>query len=149
VFERYTEPARQVVVFAQEEARRLGHDYVGTEHILLGLLREQEGIAARVLASLGVTLDGARGHLARTIGRPGAPAAAGQIPFTPAAKKALELPRRYPVDMRHGYIGTEHLLLGLTRLEEGMAAEVLRDRGADPHRIRDEVLRMLDAEAAE
>jgi ATP-dependent Clp protease ATP-binding subunit ClpC len=142
VFERFTERARQVVVLAQDEARALKHNYIGTEHILLGLLREEEGIAARVLGSLDVTLEGARDQVARMVGQ-GDEVTAGQIPFTPRGKKVLELALREAVSMSHSYIGTEHLLLGLVRETGGVAARVLLDLGADAERIRNEVVRLL------
>src|SRR6058998_750629 len=141
MFERFTERARRAVVLAQDEARRLGHNYIGTEHVLLGLLREEEGIAARVLGSLGVTLDGVRGRVAEIVGR--GEAAAGQIPFTPRAKKVLELALREAISMGHGYIGTEHILLGLARENGGVAARMLLDAGVDAERIRGEVVAAL------
>jgi ATP-dependent Clp protease ATP-binding subunit ClpC len=142
MFERFTERARRAVVLAQDEARRLGHNYIGTEHVLLGLLREEEGIAARVLGSLGVTLDGVRGRVAEIVGR-GEAAAPGQIPFTPRAKKVLELALREAISMGHGYIGTEHILLGLARENGGVAARILLDSGVDAERIRGEVVAAL------
>jgi ATP-dependent Clp protease ATP-binding subunit ClpC len=142
VFERFTERARQVVVLAQDEARSLRHNYIGTEHILLGLLREEEGIAARVLEDLGVTLDEVRAQVARIIGR-GDELAAGKIPFTPRAKKVLELSLREAVSMKHGYIGTEHILLGLASQGEGVAARILINLGADPEKIRNDVTGLL------
>jgi ATP-dependent Clp protease ATP-binding subunit ClpC len=142
VFERFTERARQVVVLAQDEARKLGHNYIGTEHILLGLLREEEGLAARVLETLGITLEPVRAEVARIIGR-GDEAASGQIPFTPRAKKVLELSLREARSLRHNYIGTEHVLLGLVRENEGVAAHILLDFGADAQKIRNEVIGML------
>ena len=111
MFERFTGRARQVVVLAQDEARALNHDYIGTEHILLGLLREEEGLAARVLESLDVTVDDVRAHVERIVGR-GHEARLGQIPFTPRAKKVLELALREARSLGHNYIGTEHILLG-------------------------------------
>ncbi len=142
MFERFTERARQVVVLAQEEARALRHDYIGTEHILLGLLREEEGLAARVLASLEVTVERVRSQLVRIVGR-GEEVTSGQLPFTPRAKKVLELALREALSLGHNYIGTEHILLGLVRENEGVAARVLLDFGADAEKIRDEVIRML------
>src|ERR1051325_5982615 len=111
VFERFTERARQVVVLAQEEARGLKHNYIGTEHILLGLLREEEGLAARVLESLEITAEGVRGRVVEIVGR-GDEVTTGQIPFTPRAKKVLELALREALSLGHNYIGTEHILLG-------------------------------------
>ena len=142
MFERFTERARQVVVFAQDESRRLGHHHIGTEHILLGLLREEEGLAARVLAVLDVTLDDARAEVVRAVGR-GEVSPTGQIPFTPGGKKTLELALREAVALGHTYIGTEHILLGVVAADEGVAASVLRGHDVDPERIRQEVIRML------
>ena len=142
MFERFTERARQVVVLAQQEALRLKHNYIGTEHILLGLLREEEGLAARILESLDVTLDETRTEVARIVG-PGDEVTTGQIPFTPRAKKVLELSLREALALGHNYIGTEHLLLGLVSEEEGVAARILLDFGADPEKIRGEIIRML------
>src|SRR2546430_1998412 len=126
VFERFTERARQVVVLSQDEARALKHNYVGTEHLLLGLLREQEGIAARVLASFDVTLEEVRSQVSRLIGE-GDEAASGQIPFTPRAKKVLELALQEAVALGHNWIGTDHVLLGIAREGEGVAARILAD----------------------
>jgi ATP-dependent Clp protease ATP-binding subunit ClpC len=142
MFERFTKRARHVVVLAQEEARALGHNYIGTEHLLLGLLREEEGVAARVLESLSITVEDLRAQVARIIGRSEA-IAGGQIPFTPRAKKVLELALREAVSLGHNYIGTEHILLAIVREKEGVAAQVLLDFGADPDKIRNEVDRML------
>jgi ATP-dependent Clp protease ATP-binding subunit ClpC len=142
VFERFTERARQVVVLAQEEARALKHNYIGTEHLLLGLLREDEGIAARVLDELGVTLEGVREQVAQTIGQ-GEEVTTGQIPFTPRAKKVLELSLREALTLGHNWIGTEHVLLGIVREDEGVGARILFDAGADADAIRDTVIRKL------
>ena len=142
VFERLTEHARQVVVRAQEEARRLKHDYVGTEHLLLGLLREEEGRAARVLASLGVTVESARREVVRIVGA-GEKDSPDQMPFTTPAKKSLELGLREALGLGQDYIGTEHLLLGLVRQSESVASEILRDCNADPETVRDAVLVMV------
>src|SRR5712691_9721981 len=131
MFERFTERARQVVVLAQEEARALRHNYIGTEHLLLGLLREEEGIAARVLAELGVTLDDIRADVKRIVGLGDEPTR-GQIPFTPRAKKALELSLRAANELGHGFIGTEHVLLGLAREGNDVASRLLTDHGASP-----------------
>src|SRR3954467_5390074 len=120
MFERFTERARQVVVLAQEEARSLRHNYIGTEHLLLGLLREEEGLAARVLESFDVTIEEVRAQVARIVGQ-GDDVATGQIPFTPRAKKSLDLALREALALGHNHIGTEHLLLGLVRLDEGVA----------------------------
>jgi ATP-dependent Clp protease ATP-binding subunit ClpA len=142
VFERYTESARHVVVLAQEEARTLKHNYVGTEHVLLGLVCEEEGLAGRVLASFEITVESARAAVVRIVSR-GEETTDGQIPFTPRAKKVLELSLREALSLSHKYIGTEHILLGLVRENEGVAARILRDFDADPETIRNEVLRML------
>ena len=139
---RFTERTRQVIVLAQDEARALKHNYVGTEHILLGLLREEEGLAARVLDTLGITLDGARGQVERIVGV-GDQVTACQIPFTPRAKKVLELALREAISLGHNSIGTEHVLLGLVRVDEGVAARVLLDFDADAERVRGEVIGML------
>jgi len=145
VFERFTERARQVVVLAQDESRRLGHGYIGTEHILLGLLREEEGIAARVLESMGVTLEEAQAEVDRLVER-GEPASTGQIPFTPGGKKTLELALQEAVALGHHHIGTEHVLLGLARVDDGVASRILRTFDADPEKIRTEVVRALSVE---
>src|SRR5437016_8784891 len=142
MFERFTERARQVVVLAQEEARALKHNYIGTEHILLGLLREEEGLAARVLESLDITVEEVRAQVARIVGQ-GDEVTSGQIPFTPRAKKVLELALREALSLGHNYIGTEHILLGLVRENEGVAARILLDFDADSEKIRNEVIRML------
>jgi ATP-dependent Clp protease ATP-binding subunit ClpA len=143
VFERFTERARQVVVLAQGEARALKHNYIGTEHLLLGLLREEEGLAAHVLESLDITVEEVRAQVAWTVGQ-GEEATTGQIPFTPRAKKVLELSLREALSLGHNYVGTEHLLLGLVREDDGVAAHILRDRfDADAEKIRSEIIRML------
>ena len=142
MFERFTERARQVVVLAQDESRALGHDYIGTEHILLGLLREEEGLAARVLDSLDVTVEEVRAEVARIVGQ-GETAPTGQIPFTVEAKDVLERSLREALSLGHGSVGTEHVLLGLVGQDDGVAAEVLLDAGADAEKIRNEVVRML------
>src|SRR6202050_3684069 len=139
MFERFTERARQVVVLAQEEARTLRHDYIGTEHILLGLLREEEGLAARVLESLGLSADRVRGHVVRIVGE-GNSDTSGQIPFRPRAKRVLELALREALSLGHNHIGTEHILLGLVRENEGVAARLLLDFDADSEKIRNEVI---------
>jgi len=147
VFERFTERARQVVVLAQGEARALDHNYIGTEHLLLGLLREQEGVAGRALESLGVTLEEIRPRVMDIVGR-GHPenVTTGQIPFTPRAKKVLELSLREALSLGHNYIGTEHLLLGLLREGNGAGARILQDAGAGAERIREAIVRTLSAE---
>jgi ATP-dependent Clp protease ATP-binding subunit ClpC len=142
LFERFTERARQVVVLAQDEARALKHNYIGTEHILLGLLREEEGLAARVLESLDITVEEVRAQVARIVGQ-GDEVTSGQIPFTPRAKKVLELALREALSLGHNYIGTEHILLGLVRENEGVAARILLDFDADAEKIRNEIIRML------
>jgi len=146
VFERYSERARQVVVLAQDEACALKHNYIGTEHILLGLLREGEGpesgLAGRVLDSCGITLDGAREKVRRLV-REGDEAAAGKLPFTPRAKKVLELALREALSLGHKHIGTEHILLGLVREAEGVAMRILRELGADAEKIRGSVVEFL------
>jgi len=140
MFERFTAHARHVVVLAQEEARRQNHNYIGTEHILLGLLGEPAGVAYRVLASFGITLEGARQELTEIIG-PGKQESRGHIPFTPRAKKILELSLREALQLHHHYIGTEHILLGLIREREGVAVQIMR-KHADPAEVR---LAVLDA----
>jgi len=144
VFERFTERARQVVVLAQDEARSLKHNYIGTEHLLLGLLREEEGLAARLLESLQVTHEEVRAEVARIIGI-GEEVESGQIPFTPRAKKVLELALREAQSLGHHYIGTEHVLLGLVRENEGVAAQVLLEFDADAETIRNGIIGMLSA----
>jgi ATP-dependent Clp protease ATP-binding subunit ClpA len=136
MFERFTERARQVVVLAQEEARILKHNYIGTEHILLGLLREEEGLAARVLESLGITVEHVRAQVVRIVGA-GEETSSGQIPFTPRAKKTMELALRESQALAHNYIGTEHLLLGLLREADGVAAAVLRELAGHPELVQD------------
>ena len=141
MFERFTERARQVVVFAQDEARELRHNYIGTEHLLLGLLREG-GMGAQVLDALNVTVEEVRAQVARIVGQ-GDEVTTGQIPFTPRAKKVLELSLREAMSLNHNYIGTEHILLGLVRENEGVAARILLDFDADAEKIRNEVARKL------
>jgi ATP-dependent Clp protease ATP-binding subunit ClpA len=142
MFERFTDRARRVVVLAQEEARMLDHNYVGTEHILLALVREGEGVAAKALESLGIRLEAVRQQVEEIIGR-GKKASAGHIPFTPRAKKVLELSLRESLQLGHDYIGTEHILLGLLREGEGVAAQVLVRLGADLNRVREQVIQLL------
>jgi len=142
VFERFTDRARRSVVFAQEEARLLNHNYIGTEHILLGLLREDDGVAAKALTSLGVSLTAVRGDVGEIVGR-GSEVPGGHIPFTPRAKKFLELSLREALQLGHNYIGTEHILLGLIREGEGVAAQVLQKLGADLNRVRQTVVQLL------
>jgi ATP-dependent Clp protease ATP-binding subunit ClpC len=138
LFERFTERARQVVVLAQEEARTLKHNYIGTEHILLGLLREEDGIAARVLESLDITVEEVRAQVARIVGQ-GDEVTTSQIPFTPRAKKVLELALREGLALGHNYIGTEHVLLGLVSEGEGVASRVLLDFGVGAETVREAV----------
>jgi ATP-dependent Clp protease ATP-binding subunit ClpC len=142
VFERFTERARQVVVLAQDEARALKHNYIGTEHLLLGLLREEEGLAARVLESFEITVEEVRAQVARIVGQ-GDEVATGQIPFTPRSKKVLELSLREALDLGHNYIGTEHVLLGIVRENDGVAARILLGFDADAEKVRNELLRRL------
>lgn len=142
MFERFTERARRVVVLAQEEARTLNHNYIGTEHILLGLVHEGEGVAAKALESLGIALEGVRQQVEEIIGQ-GQQAPSGHIPFTPRAKKVLELSLREALQLGHNYIGTEHILLGLIREGEGVAAQVLVKLDADLDRVRREVNRLI------
>jgi ATP-dependent Clp protease ATP-binding subunit ClpC len=145
VFERFTERARQVVVLASDEARLLRHNYIGTEHILLGLLREEEGLAARVLDSFDLTLEEVRAQVARIVGE-GDEFSTGQIPFTPRAKNVLELSLREALELGHNYIGTEHVLLGLVRENGGVGARILQDF-ENPEAVRKEVVRTLSGGA--
>jgi len=141
MFERNTDRARRVVVLAQDEARMLNHRYIGTEHILLGLIHEGQGVAAKALESLGISLESVREEVEQIIGR-GEQAPSGHIPFTPRAKKVLEFSLRECQQLGHDYIGTEHLLLGLIREGEGVAAQVLARLGADLDRVRQEVIQL-------
>jgi ATP-dependent Clp protease ATP-binding subunit ClpC len=147
VFERFTEPARQVVVLAQDEARELKHNYIGTEHLLLGLIREERGLAARVLGSLGVTLEGVRAQVGRIIGL-GDDVTTGEIPFTPRTKKVLELSLREALALGHNYIGTEHVLLGIVAEGEGVACRILLDFGVSSDAVREGVVRALSGTGA-
>jgi ATP-dependent Clp protease ATP-binding subunit ClpC len=142
LFERFTDRARRVVVLAQEEARLLNHNYIGTEHILLGLIHEGEGVAAKALEQLGISLEGVRSQVEEIIGQGGS-SPSGHIPFTPRAKKVLELSLREALQLGHNYIGTEHILLGLIREGEGVAAQVLVKLGADLSRVRQQVIQLL------
>jgi len=142
MFERFTDRARRVVVLAQEEARMLNHNYIGTEHILLGLIHEGEGVAAKALESLGISLEAVRQQVHELIGQ-GQQAPSGHIPFTPRAKKVLELSLRESLQLGHNYIGTEHILLGLILEGEGVAAQVLVKLGADLNRVRQQVIQLL------
>ena len=146
MFERFTERARQVIVLAQEEARVLRHNHIGTEHLLLGLLREADGVAARALSTLEVSLEAVRAEITRIVGE-GEHEAQGQIPFTPRAKKVLELALREALSLGHNYIGTEHILLGLVRESEGIAARILTEREVDADRVRQEVMLVLAGRA--
>ena len=146
MFERFTEQAHEVVVLTQEEARGLKHNHIRTEHILLGLLREEEGLTARILESLDVTHERVRERVVRIVGS-GEKETPDQIPYTPRAKKVLELALLEALSLGHNHIGTEHLLLGLMREHEGVAARILRDFDADLEKIRNEVIRMLGANA--
>ena len=143
MFERFTDRARRVVVLAQEEARMLNHDYIGTEHIFLGLIHEGEGVAAAALESLGVSMAKARDQVREIIGQ-GEVFPSGHLPFTPRAKKVLELSLREALQLGHSYIGTEHILLGLIREGEGVGAQVLIKLGASLDRAREEVIRLLE-----
>src|SRR5438309_1522047 len=147
MFERFTDRARRVVVLAQEEARMLNHNYIGTEHILLGLIHEGEGVAAKALESLGISLEAVRSQVEEIIGQ-GQAAPTGHIPFTPRAKKVLELSLREALQLGHNYIGTEHILLGLIREGEGVAAQVLQKLGADLNRVRQQVIQLLSGYTA-
>ena len=147
MFERFTDRARRVVVLAQDEARMLKHNYIGTEHILLGLIHEGEGVAAEALGSLGISLDAVRQQVEEIIGQ-GQEAPSGHIPFTPRAKKVLELSLRESLQLGHKYIGTEHILLGLIREGDGVAAQVLVRLGADLNRVRHEVIQLIASLAA-
>ena len=142
MFERFTDRARRTVVLAQEEARLLQHNYIGTEHLLLGLIHEGEGVAAKALESLGIGLAAVRQQVEEIIGR-GQQAPSGHIPFTPRAKKVLELALREAIQLGHNYIGTEHILLGLIREGDGVAAQVLVRLGADLNRTRQRVIEVL------
>ena len=148
MFERFTDRARRVVVLAQEEARMLDHNYIGTEHLLLGLIHEGEGIAAKALEAMGISLDAVRQQVEAIIGR-GQLAPSGHIPFTPRAKRVLELSLRESGQLGHNYIGTEHILLGLVREGEGVAAQVLVTLGADLNRVRQMVIQLLQGHSAE
>src|SRR6201992_1597255 len=142
MFERFTDRARRVVVLAQEEARMLNHNYIGTEHILLGLIHEGEGVAAKALESVRISLEAVRQQVEEIIGQ-GQQAPSGHIPFTPRAKKVLELSLREALQLGHNYIGTEHILLGLIREGDGVAAQVLVKLGADLNRVRQQVIQLL------
>ena len=142
MFERFTDRARRVVVLAQEEARLLNHDYIGTEHILLGLVHEEQGVAARALTELDISLEAVRAEVQEIVGQGESPPT-GHIPFTPRAKKVLELSLREAIQLGHNYIGTEHILLGVIREGEGVAAQVLIRLGAGLDRVRQQVVQVL------
>jgi Clp amino terminal domain, pathogenicity island component len=144
MFERFTERARKVMVLAQDEARHFNHNYIGTEHILLGLVSEGSGVAAQALSSLGITLEAVRSQVESIVGY--GEGTGSQIPFTPRSKKVLELALREAMQIGHNYMGTEHLLLGLVRENEGVAARVLSNLNVDPGRVRREVLRRIGEE---
>ena len=146
MFERFTDRARRVFVLAQEEARTLGHNFLGTEHLLLGLLRESDGMAAKALSQLGVRLDDVRERVKETIGPAGSPTI-GSPPFTPRAKKVLELSLREALQLGHNFLGTEHILLGLVHEGEGVAAQVLVSLGADLSWVRQQVVQILSCQA--
>ena len=148
MFERFTDRARRVVVLAQEEARMLKHNYVGTEHLLLGLIHEGQGVGAKALESLGIGLDMVRHEVEEVVGE-GQEAPSGHIPFTPRAKTVLELSLREALELNHDYIGTEHILLGLIREGDGVAAQVLVMLGADQNRVRQQVIQLLHGRSAE
>ena len=141
MFERFTDRARKVLTLAQEEARLLNHSFIGTEHVLLGLIHEGDGVGAQALRSLGISLEAVREKVEETIGMAGS-APSGSPPFTPRAKKVLELSLREALQLNHSYIGTEHILLGLVREGEGVAATVLVSLGADLGRVRQEVIKL-------
>jgi ATP-dependent Clp protease ATP-binding subunit ClpA len=142
MFEKFTDRARRVVVLAEEEARMLNHNYIGTEHILLALIHEGEGVAAKALESLGISLDAVRQQVEEIIGQ-GQQAPSGHLPFTPRGKKVLEFSVREALQLGHDYIGTEHILLGLIREGDGVAAQVLVKLGADLNRVRQQVIQLL------
>ena len=148
MFERFTDRARRAIVLAQEEARMLNHNYVGTEHILLGLIHEGDGVAAKALEGLGISLDAVRQQVEEIIGQ-GQEVPSGHIPFTPRAKKVLELSHREAAQLGHNYIGTEHILLGLISESRGVAAQVLVKLGADQSRVSQQVIRLLHGYSAE
>jgi ATP-dependent Clp protease ATP-binding subunit ClpC len=145
MLQRFTDRARRVVVLAQEEARMLNHSYIGTEHILLALLDEGDGVGAKALELLGISLDAVRQQVEEIIGR-GQHTPSGHIPFTPRSKKVLELSLREALQLGHDYIGTEHLLLGLIREGDGVAAQVLVKLGADLNRVREQVIQLISGQ---
>jgi ATP-dependent Clp protease ATP-binding subunit ClpC len=143
MFERFTDRARRVVVLAQDEARGLNHNWIGTEHLLLAVIREGHGVGAKALESMQISLDAARQQVESIIGRGQNPVGDGHIPFTPRAKKVLELSLREALQLGHDYIGTEHILLGLIREGDGVAAQVLVSLGCDLNRARQQVIQLL------
>jgi ATP-dependent Clp protease ATP-binding subunit ClpC len=143
MFERFTDRARRVVVFAQDEARGLNHNWIGTEHLLLAVIREGHGVGAKVLESMQISLDAVRQQVESIIGRGQEPVGDGHIAFTPRAKKVLELSLREALQLGHNYIGTEHILLGLIREGDGVAAQVLVNLGSDLNRARQQVIQLL------
>jgi len=145
MFERFTDRARRVVVLAQEEARMLNHNYVGTEHILLALIREGGGVAAKALESLGITEEAARQQVEEVVGPGQTGPQRGHLPFTPRAKKTLQLSLREAIALGHAHIGTEHILLGLVRADDGVAIQVLNSLGVDPNRVRQQVIQLVSA----
>jgi ATP-dependent Clp protease ATP-binding subunit ClpC len=145
MFERFTDRARRVVVLAQEEARMRNHSFIGTEQILLALIDEGVGTGVKALESLGISLDAVRQQVEEIIGQ-GQHAPSGHIPFTPRAKKVLELSLRESVQLGHDYIGTEHILLGLIRQGDGVAAQVLVKLGADLNRVRQQVIQLISGQ---
>jgi ATP-dependent Clp protease ATP-binding subunit ClpA len=148
MFERFTDRARRVVVLAQEEARMLNHNYIGTEHLLLGLIHEGQGVAAQALEAMGISLEAVREQVERIIGQ-GKEPASGHIPFTPRAKRVLELSLRESGQLGHDYVGTEHILLALIREGQGVAAQVLVALGADLNRVRQQVIKLLQGHPGE
>jgi ATP-dependent Clp protease ATP-binding subunit ClpC len=143
MFQRFTDRARRVVVFAQDEARGLNHSWIGTEHLLLAVIREGHGVGAKALESMQISLDAARQQVESIIGRGQEPVGDGHIAFTPRAKKVLELSLREALELGHDYIGTEHILLGLIREGDGVAAQVLVNLGSDLNRARQQVIQLL------
>lgn len=143
LFTRFTERARQVVILAKEEARTLNHNYIGSEHILLGLLREEEGLAARVLEAMGLQVEKVRDRVIERVGMPDSSRSESQLPFTPRARKILELALREALSLGHNYIGTEHVLLGLSREGDGIAMKILAEMDITDEKIRNDVVRML------
>ena len=143
MFERFTDRARRVVVFAQDEARGLNHNWIGTEHLLLAVIREGHGVGAKALESMQISLGAARQQVESIIGRGQEPVGDGHIAFTPRAKKVLELSLREALQLGHDYIGTEHILLGLIREGDGVAAQVLVNLGSDLNRARQQVIQLL------